>query len=153
MFMLLREENGLTYTSYASTDFFEHMGDFKLFAECNPNKFFHNGNKPGVLPLLVNMVNTLNITEKELNDAKQYIERNYKMKCEDPDIIAKYNGKNTLMGINSLAYNNKYATLYAPITVNQVNDCVKKYFKWNNAVISVVGAYPPSYKSVSNIIH
>jgi predicted Zn-dependent peptidase len=151
MFMLLREENGLTYSSYASCDFFEHIGDFKLFAECNPNKFIHNGAKDGVYPLLIKMIKTLEVTEKELNDAKQYIEGNYKMKCEDPTIIAKYNGKCVLMGIKPIQYTDKYATYYAPITVEQVNACVKKYFNKDNMVVSIVGANPPSKKTVSNI--
>lgn len=151
MFTLLREENGLTYSSYASCDFFEHMGDFKLFAECNPNKFIHNGTKAGVYPLLIKLIETLDVSENELNDAKQYIEGNYKMKCEDPDIIAKYNGKCVLMGIKPIVYADKYATYYAPITVEQVNACIKKYFNKDNMVVSIVGANPPSKKTVSNI--
>ena len=151
MFTLLREDNGLTYSSYASCDFFEHMGDFKLFAECNPNKFIHNGAKAGVYPLLIKLIETLEVTTNELNDAKQYIEGNYKMKCEDPDIIAKYNGKCVLMGIKPIVYADKYATYYAPITVEQVNACVKKYFNKDNMVVSIVGANPPSKKTVFNI--
>lgn len=151
MFTLLREENGLTYSSYASCDFFEHMGDFKLFAECNPNKFIYNGAKAGVYPLLIKLIETLEVTTNELNDAKQYIEGNYKIKCEDPDIIAKYNGKCVLMGIKPIVYADKYATYYAPITVEQVNACVKKYFNKDNMVVSIVGANPPSKKTVSNI--
>ncbi len=152
MFMLLREENGLTYSSYASCDFFEHMGDFKLFAECNPDKFLKNGSKDGVFPLLMHMINNLVISEKEMIDAKQYIEGNYKMKCENPDIIAKHNGKSILMGIKPIEYKYKYKTYYAPITVDQVNECVKKYFNVNNLVVTIVGSNPPSQKKLSEYI-
>lgn len=153
MFMLLREENGLTYSSYASCDFFEHMGDFKLFAECNPTKFIGKPNT--VLPLLVKMVEDLvkhGIKEDELELTKQSIEGNYKMKRENPYIIAKYNGKNMLMGIKGPAYQDKFNVFYKPITREQVNACIKKYFNWNNAVISVVGASPPSAKRIHDII-
>ncbi len=154
MFMLLREENGLTYSSYASCDFFEQTGDFKLFAECNPAKFIGKPNT--VLPLLVKMVEDLvkhGITEKELAFTKQNIEGNYKMKRENPMIIAKYNGKNVLMGIKGPAYQDKYDVLYKPITREQVNECIKKYFKWTNAVVSVVGAHPPSANKIQDIIY
>ena len=147
MFMLLREENGLTYSSYATCDFFEHMGDFKLFAECNPSKFLRNGSKAGVYPLLQRLINTIEVTEKELTDAKQYIEGNYQMKCEDPNIVAKYNGKTLLMGATlspKVPYTDKYKTFYEPITRDQVNACIKKYFTKNNMVVSIVGSNPKS---------
>ncbi len=155
MFTLLREDNGLTYSSYASCDFFEHIGDFKLFAECNPDKFLKfsssgtKKNKKGVYPLLLDLVLNMKITEKEVADAKKYIEGNYKMKCEDPDIVAKYNGKCALMGIKCVDYKNKYATYYAPITIDQVRACVDKYFNKDNMVISVVGSHVPTIKELS----
>ena len=149
MFMLLREENGLTYTSYAYTDFFEHMGDFKMYAECDINKVFKNGRiKPGVFPLLCSMIRDLlknGVSQEEMEGAKGFIQGSQKMNAEDSSVIAKYNGKNALFA-NSVAprYAEKYKTLYEPITRADIQRCIRKYFCREGMVVSVVAsALPP----------
>ena len=42
LFMILREENGLTYSSYTSGDYYEHLGSFLFYAQCDPEKIFRN---------------------------------------------------------------------------------------------------------------
>lgn len=156
MFMILREDNGLTYTSYAYSDFFEHMGDFKLYAECDTARFFKNGSKPGVFPLLTKMINDLlqhGITEEELKIAKGFMKGLQKMKGEDSSIIAKYNGKNQLFGTtNAPSYVDKYEKLIEPITKEQIYLCVKKYFKREGMVVSIISATHPSEKQISKFV-
>ena len=38
LFMILREENGLTYTSSINTTFFKDIGSFIIYAETNNKK-------------------------------------------------------------------------------------------------------------------
>jgi len=144
MFMLLREENGLTYSSYAYSDFFEHMGDFKMYAECDPAKVFKNGSKPGVFPLLCQMIRDLlehGVTEEEVVLAKGFSKGSQKMNAEDSSVIAKYNGKNALFNILSAPkYVDKYKMLIEPITLNQIHQCIRKYFCREGMVVSIVSA-------------
>ena len=144
MFMLLREDNGLTYSSYAYTDFFEHMGDFKMYAECDPVKVFKNGSKPGVFPLLCQMICDLlehGVTKEEMETAKGYTEGSQKMNAEYSSVIAKYNGKNALFNNLSVPkYTDKYKKLIEPITINQIHQCIRKYFCREGMVVSIVSA-------------
>jgi predicted Zn-dependent peptidase len=152
MFTILREENGLTYSSYAYADFFEHLGDIKFYAECDSSKFFKNGAKPGVFPLLIKMIRDLiekGVTEEEVRNAKTFTKAIQKMKSEDSEVIAKYNGKNELFGIAAApTYMDKFKHLIAPITRGQINECIRKYLVKQGMVISIVAANPPSEKTL-----
>jgi predicted Zn-dependent peptidase len=144
MFMLLREENGLTYTSYAYSDFFEHMGDFKMYAECDPEKVFKNGAGPGVFPLLCQMIRDLlehGVTKDELLTAKGFSKGSQKMNAEDSSVIAKYNGKNQLFNnLSAPRYIDKYKVLIEPITQSDIHRCIRQYFCREGMVVSIVSA-------------
>jgi predicted Zn-dependent peptidase len=156
MFMLLREENGLTYTSYAYSDFFEHMGDFKMYAECDPEKVFKNGSGLGVFPLLCQMIRDLlehGVTKDELETAKGFSQGTQKMNAEDSSVIAKYNGKNQLFNnLSAPRYTDKYKKLIAPITLNQIHQCIRKYFCREGMVVSVVSAKPMDKSKLSKFV-
>jgi len=156
MFMLLRDENGLTYNSYAYTDFFEHMGDFKMYAECDPVKLFKNGSGPGVFPLLCQMIGDLlehGVTEDEMNTAKGFSKGSQKMNAEDSSVIAKYNGKNQLFNnLSAPRYVDKYEKLIKPITREDVQRCIQRYFCREGMVVSVVSATLPSKKELCKYV-
>ena len=156
MFMLLREENGLTYSSYAYTDFFEHMGDFKMYAECDSIKLFKNGSKPGVFPLLCQMICDLlkhGVTEEEMKITKGFIQGSQKMNAEDSSVIAKYNGKNQLFNrLTVPKYADKYKKLIEPITLIQINQCIRKYFCREGMIVSVISADLPSKNQLCKFV-
>ena len=156
MFMLLREENGLTYTSYAYTDFFEHMGDFKMYAECDLAKVFKNGSGPGVFPLLCEMIRDLlehGITEEELVLGKGFSKGSQKMNAEDSSVIAKYNGKNALFNrLSAPRYADKYKKLIEPITRADIHQCIQKYFCREGMVVSVISANSFSKTQLSRFV-
>lgn len=156
MFTILREDNGLTYSSYAYTDFFEHMGDFKMYAECDTGKLFKNGAKPGVFPLLIGMIRDLlrrGVTEDEVKTAKTFLESTQKMKSEDSEVVAKYNGKNELFGnLGAPSYQDKFDKLIKPITKAEVDACIRKYFKKEGMAISIVSSNPPTEKHLRKVI-
>ena len=94
--MLLREDNGLTYTSNATTNYYENLGDFILFAETDSKKLIKNGSSKGVLPLMIGLINDLlknGITEKEFLLAKNSKKEKMKLTLEDNDVLAEHNGK------------------------------------------------------------
>ena len=155
LFMVLRDENGLTYSSYTSVEHFEHGGSFVFYAECDSTKFLMNGtSKPGVYPLVIKLICDLvknGITQKELDIAKS----NYRGKMistkENAESIASYNAKNILFQMpNPPAFTDKYKARIHPITVADINACIKKYFRRENMVVSVVGRAPPSQDTLDN---
>jgi predicted Zn-dependent peptidase len=156
MFTILREDNGLTYSSYAYTDFFEHMGDFKMYAECDPAKVFKNGTGPGVFPLLCDMICDLlknGVSEEEVVLAKGFSKGSQKRNAEDSSVIAKYNGKNALFNhLSAPKYSDKYKKLIEPITRTDIHQCIRKYFCREGMVVSVVSATPPSEKQFGKFV-
>lgn len=142
LFMILREDNGLTYSSSVYTDYFEHSGDFKIYAECDTEKVFKNGNKPGVFPLLLHIISDLlknGILEEELRLAKSYLKGKYDMKKDMCGKKAFYNGENEIYQIeNHHTYDKKYETYIEPVSKRHVDDAIRKYFVSNGMVVSVV---------------
>jgi predicted Zn-dependent peptidase len=164
LFFLLREENGLSYTSTAMCDYFEHMGDFKIYAECDNSKVFTNGNKgtvtqgakgiktPGVFPLLMVLIEDLvknGIKQDELDMAKSYLKSKMQMKAEDCDALAKHNGKLLLFGLTcneETRFSSVYKNCIEPITKKQMDACIKKYFRRDGMTVSVISSDPAIVK-------
>jgi predicted Zn-dependent peptidase len=142
MFMILREENGLTYSSRAYTDYYEHSGDFKIYAECDTEKVFKNGDKLGVYPLLIKLIKDLidnGVKEEEIRLSKGYMKGNMDMKTEYNSVKAFYNGENEIYQMkNTVSYNKKYETFIEPVTKKQIDDVIRKYFVRQGMVVSIV---------------
>lgn len=147
LFFLLREENGLTYTSYVECEYFEHLGDFKIYAECVSNKVFRNSGNTTVLktlgtfPLIMKMIRDLiktGITREELALAKGQLEGKFLLKAEECEVIAKHNGKIALLGLPDVRYSDMYEKYLKPITKKMVDDCICKYFRRDGMTVSVV---------------
>ena len=164
LFFLLREDNGLSYTSTAMCDYFEHMGDFKIYAECDNSKVFINKRtKPGVFPLLIGMIEDLvknGITQDELNMTKSYLKSKMQMKAEDCDALAKHNGKLLLFGIEcneETQFSSVYKNYIEPITKKQMDACIRKYFRRDGMTVSVISSdpnvvHPDKYEKIVNLI-
>jgi predicted Zn-dependent peptidase len=148
--MILREENGLTYSSYTSSDYYEHAGSFTFYAECDPEKVFKNGSsgKPGVLPLIIKLICDLikdGVSKQELDIVKSSYRGKMMLSAENASSVASYNAKNSLFIVSSPPnYSNVYSECVKSITALHVNTAIKKYFKRENMVVSVVGRSPPS---------
>ena len=144
LFFLLREDNGLTYTSYVECEYFEHLGDFKIYAECVSNKVFRNSTaqkNPGTFPLIMKMIRDLiknGITRQELALAKGQLEGKFSLKAEECEVIAKHNGKNALMGLPDVRYSDVYEKYLKPITKKMVDDCICKYFRRDGMTVSII---------------
>jgi predicted Zn-dependent peptidase len=158
LFFLLREDNGLSYTSNAMCDYFEHMGDFKIYAECDNAKVFHNGsvtqgakgnkgNKgtktPGVFPLLIGLIEDLvknGIKQDELTMAKSYLKSKMQMKSEEYDALAKHNGKLALFGLEHIPFSDVYKKCIEPITKKEMDACIRKYFRRDGMTVSIISS-------------
>ena len=156
LFMILREDNGLTYSSYTDGEYFENAGSFIFYAECDATKIFVNGPTAGVFPLILKLINDLvkdGITKTELDISKSSYKGKLILSKENADSIASYNAKNMLFNIdNAPAYVNKYSANIRPITVADINTCIRKYFRRENMVVSVIGRSPPSQKMLEKYV-
>jgi predicted Zn-dependent peptidase len=152
--MLLREDNGLTYTSNATTNYYENVGDFIFFAETDYKKLIKNGSSKGVLPLIIGLINNLlknGITEKEFVLAKNSKKEKMKLNLEDNDVLAEHNGKEFLLYGDKrkiISYSDIYEKHYKDITKEQVNTVIRKFFKPENMSVCIVGEQIPSQNTI-----
>ena len=170
LFMILREKNGLTYSSDVDTTYHEHMGDFTISTECDYHKMMHNGKSQGVFELIVELLNDLlkhGVTQEELDIAKGFLQGHMSIKMEDNDIQCEYNGKRLLLFHASngegdgeskgdtkcdhtiiVPYHKKFETYYANIRTVDVNRVIRTYLKRENMNICMVGEHVPTLASV-----
>jgi predicted Zn-dependent peptidase len=163
LFMILREENGLTYSSYTDSEHYENAGNFVFYAECDPAKVFVNGvasnggvTSNGVYPLIMKLIHDLvkdGITTEELEIAKSSYRGTMAVSKENAESIASYNAKNILyQRSDAPSFENRYKTYVDSMTVVDINACIKKYFRRENMVVSVVGRAPPSQKMLEKYV-
>jgi predicted Zn-dependent peptidase len=155
LFMILREQNGLTYNSTSNVEYFDNFGSITIFTKTDPSKLLYNNSKTnrGVLPLIISVLNDLiknGITQKEL----KLIQGNMKGKVVinlDDDAVAEYNGTQMLLYCKSelIPYNKIYDTFYNNITVSQVNSIITKYIKKERMSVCLIGGEKiPSLKLI-----
>jgi predicted Zn-dependent peptidase len=158
LFMVLREENGLTYSSYVYSDNKEMLGDFTIISICQSTKLLKNGaHKKGVLPLIIEMLNDLiqnGITESELQVTKNYMKGKMFMKMEDNAAKAVHNAKYLLLYKDKevfVPYEKIFETYYEPVTREQVNSIIRKYLKKENMTVTVVGTNVPKENAIKKV--
>lgn len=156
LFMKLREENGLTYTSDVYTNYNGIYGDFIIYAETNNKKLMKNGIKNGVLPLIIEIVNELitkGITKEELNTAKGFLKGSMTINMENNDELSAHNGLYHLLhpGEEVISYTKLYDNFYKKYTIKEINDIVNNYFLKKNMCVCMVGDNLPSLKQIKNV--
>lgn len=144
LFMILREENGLTYSSDTDTNYYDAYGDFRIYASAMDEKILKNGKKKGVLPLLINLINHLikqGVNEEEIVLAKGYLKGTMELDLEDSDTLTSYNGENLILYENKkiIPYSHIFEEKYKNITKKQIDDVIKKYFKKQNMTFCFIG--------------
>lgn len=157
LFSLLREENGLTYTSSVYTNYHKIYGDITIYAETEKKKLLKNGTKKGVLPLLISELKQLvtrGITKDELTTAKQYMKGSLKISIENIDNSTSHNGEHSLIYPNDelIPYKDLYEMCYNNITLKNINDTIKKYFRKNLMSISIVGPGVITEKKILDMV-
>ena len=78
------------------------------------------------------------ITREELALAKGQLEGKFRMKSEESEVIAKHNGKNTLLGLPDVRYSYVYEKYLKPISKKMVDDCICKYFRQDGMTVSII---------------
>lgn len=143
LFTLLREDNGLTYTSNVVTEYFEHMGCFIITTEIDQTKLMKNGKKPGLFPLIFHLLNELlekGVNENELKITKNNLKGKEILKLSDIDNQAEYNGYQYLMHHEICTrYSKMYEKHYENVDVNNINNVIKMYIKKQNMSVCCYG--------------
>jgi len=148
--ILLRENNGLTYTSSSSVNFYENIGDFVISAETDSKKLLKTGNKKGVLPLIIELLNDLitkGVTNKEVEMAKKIKREKMNISNQDNYTLAEHNGKEMLLygdNHNFVSHSDLFDTYYKDLNKTDINNVIQKYFKPENMSVSIVGEHIPS---------
>lgn len=156
LFTILREKHGLTYSSVCSTEYFEHTGSFLVNTETSPTHTIPLKKENGVLYLLINMFLSLKkkgITPEEFRVAKGNIRGNYILKTEVNDTIAAYNGKEYLLSNsnNFVSYKQYYERNIEPVSIEEINAVIRRYFTVENMVIGIIGKDPPSEDKIRKV--
>lgn len=157
LFNLLREKNGLTYTSSVSATYHKVYGDITFYAETDKNKVLKNNSKPGVLPLLVGELNNLlknGVTKKEVETSKQYNKGVLKIASEDIDNLTSHNGEKHLIYPSEeiIAFGDLYDKCYKNISSDDINKMIKKYIRPSLMSVSIVGPNVSSENNIRNIL-
>jgi len=146
MFSTLRDKNGLTYLSKASTGYCEYGGDFKLFAISDIDRLFVNGTRgtPGVIPLMVSLIRGIKESgpsSDEMRLTKIHLQRSREI-VQLSEECASYNGAWILLHPEEdvlVPFPNVYKEFIAGITAAQVRDVARRYFIQDNLCVCVLG--------------
>lgn len=148
--ILLRQENGLTYTSKCLSEENEFSGYISIYAQVNKTKIMKNGTKPGVVELIIGLLNHLirhGVTMEELNIAKRNKKAKLKLELASLENQATYNGREWLLHGNAdeiVPIKHYYDTYFKSVTRKQIQDIIKKYIKKDSMVVCMVGHDLPS---------
>ena len=156
LFMILREDNGLTYSSNIDTCYHKHIGDFTFYAEVDNNKIMKNEFKLGVLPLMIQLINELiehGVKPSELEITRGYIRGQINIDLEDSDEAACHNGEQALLYPDKkiIPSSKIYETFYKNITKKEVDTIIQKYFKKSNMNVCLIGEKLPALNDVKTI--
>jgi zinc protease len=148
LFSILREENGLTYSSNSDVTFYKYSGHLSIDLILDPKKVIKNGDKKGVLPLIIDLLNDLyknGISMNEFELIKGYIKGQFVIKLEDSLNQCEYNGKTLLLyDTKFTAYDKLFKQHYSKMKKNEINNIIKKYLKKTNMSVCLLGSYVPS---------
>lgn len=157
LFTILREQNGLTYTSNANISMYVDYGDITLYAESESKKIMQNGKgKKGVLPLVIDMLCDViknGVEAEEVNRAKKYLEGSINTSLDNNELKCIHNGVSELLYPDKTVcpYNKMYDKYYKNITLSEVNQVVRKYFNRRNMSVCLSGGSPPKLNEVQRL--
>lgn len=153
LFMLLREKHGLTYSSSCHTMHHATSGHFEIYTLCDPSKTLKNKSKPGVLPLLIQLLNDLiehGITQKELTSTKGYLQGQLTLYMEQGQTKSTYNGIEYIIYDKTeiVPYEKVFKTHVEVITKDLLNQVIRRYFHPANMFVCLVGEHVPDLATV-----
>lgn len=145
LFMNLREAKAYTYGAYSSLSSDKLIGSFSA-----STKVRNTVTDSAITEIMSEMKKIRNekVTDKELENAKNYIAGNFIRSLEQPSTVANFAINIARYNLPKDYYKNYLKNLNA-VTVDDVQAIAKKYIKPNNAYIVVVGSGEEVGKNIS----
>jgi predicted Zn-dependent peptidase len=167
LFSTLRQKHNLVYSVNADIEHQEYTGYFSIQTECKNRNFIHKQGDKSVLAIILRILKQLvmyGVSEKDFSTARERIKNMYLIDAENIDTFAKYNGEEQLLYIrdtnNQSRHHKKeaitpyldiYKTHFEHITLEQVNQVIRDYFRFKNMVVSVISNHPPSVSKLKHV--
>jgi predicted Zn-dependent peptidase len=160
LFTILRHEQSLVYNVSANSQQEEYNGYFAIYTE------FSNQHLKTVIKLLLELCEELvknGIREEEFSIGKSRIHGAYNIKYENVNTFAEHNGCEHLIFVRDtensrhyqkkkvVPFQNNLSTFHNKITLNQINNTIKEYFRQTNMVISIVNSEKIDEKSIRRL--
>lgn len=153
LFMLLREKHGLTYSSTCNSTHHATSGHFEIYTLCDPSKTLKNKSKPGVLPLIIQLLNDLlqhGITQKELASTKGFFQGQMTLSMEQGQTKSTYNGIEYILYDKTeiVPYERVFKTHVEHLTKDIIDQVIRRYFHPENMFVCLVGEHIPNLDTV-----
>jgi predicted Zn-dependent peptidase len=152
LFTMLRQDNGLTYRSHSYTTYYEHLGDLTIEIETDYHKILKDGNKKGIIPLIIGMLNDLikkGVSQTELTNTKSNLKGSMALDLQSVETSTFHNGLCFLMENDpQIPYIDLYDKCYSSITKKQINQMIHTYFIKENMSVCLLGEHVPTIEKV-----
>ena len=144
LFTLLREKNGLSYSSKCSVSNYNPSGHIYIKTAVDETKVLKNGQKMGALQLLIYLLNKLykyGVTKQEVDIYRGFIEGTTIRNLEDTSKQCGHNGFHFMKyGKESLVpYDKQFERFYKDLSVDDINIIIKKYLRKKLMSVVLVG--------------
>jgi predicted Zn-dependent peptidase len=169
LFKILRQDTNLVYNANAVTEHSEFTGYFSIQTECKNENVMRNhstGTKKGVIYWIINILQDLakkGITSEELLIGKERLRSYLSIESENMSTLCKSNGEKFLLYVQEsneathhkmkevVPYMELYDTYYKNITLEQMNNTIREYFRLKNMVVSVISKSPPDKSKLKQV--
>ena len=131
----LREEKGLVYSAYSYFAAGRHAGHWRLMLQTK-NKTANEAIKEAIGE--VKRIKEKGVSDKELQDAKDFITGNFATRFGSSSRIANYILAVEILGF-SPGYADEYLKKIRAVTKKQIQDAARKHIKLDESTLAVVG--------------
>jgi predicted Zn-dependent peptidase len=142
LFMEVREKRGLAYSVRASAHPYQDVGAFTVQAGLSKAKVHE---ALGVIMKELKKCKTKDVTDEELNRAKEYVKGKMVLNLEESSHLADWYAKQELMQRKVESPEEKVARIFA-VTKKQIREVAADILRRDRMTIAVIGPYDAADK-------
>jgi len=142
LFQKLREEAGLTYNVNCGIHFLQDTGYLYIITSIDNNSLFLNINKGeglGALPIILNTIFNLQITQEMLNLTKESIKNTITFEQENTMSITEFYGTQLIFEYKKIITLDEIEKYYNKISLDDLNNLAKSIILKEKLNITVIG--------------